>query len=190
MTIPTAPVDPDRPDGRPLPRHLQPGDGWVECTCGRRHWGLHGAAGLFVVRRDAGGAPADVVLQHRAPWSDQGGTWGVPGGAVAPGESPAEGALREAAEEAGITPDDVRVRGEHVLDHGPWRYTTVVADVAPASSLEPRATDAESVEVRWVPLADVGSLPLLPALREAWPHLLALLDGEAGTPAPAEVGAE
>ena len=83
MTIPTEPTPPLSPDDAPrAPRHLQPGDGWVECTCGRRHWGLAGAAGLLVARRGQDGRVGHVLLQHRAPWSDQGGTWGVPGGAI------------------------------------------------------------------------------------------------------------
>ena len=27
------------------------GNGWVRCRCGQRHWGLHGAAGLVLLRR-------------------------------------------------------------------------------------------------------------------------------------------
>jgi 8-oxo-dGTP diphosphatase len=176
VTIPTAPRDPGDPAPR-LPRHLQPGDGWVECACGRRHWGLFGAAGLLLARRGADGRATDVVLQHRAPWSDQGGTWGVPGGAVGPDETSEQGALREAHEEAGIDPATVRVLGERVLDHGPWRYTTVVAELADGADLAPTATDAESVEVRWVPVDDVADLPLLPAFADAWPALRELLDG-------------
>ena len=175
MTIPTSPNDPTSPAPRPA-RHLQPGDGWVECACGRRHWGLHGAAGLLLARRDTDGRVSDVVLQHRAPWSDQGGTWGVPGGAVGPDETPTQGALREAHEEAGIDPAAVRVLGERVLDHGPWRYTTVVAELVDGAALAPRATDAESVEVRWVRADDLADLPLLPAFADAWPTLRALLD--------------
>jgi 8-oxo-dGTP pyrophosphatase MutT (NUDIX family) len=151
----------------------------VECACGRRHWGLHGAAGLLLVRRDADGRPVAVVLQHRAPWSDQGGTWGLPGGARTPHESAVDAALREAAEEAGVDPAAVRVRGTSALTHPDWSYTTVLADeLVP---VEPAATDAESVEVRWVPVEDVTDLPLLPAFADAWPDLrrrLALRDDE------------
>jgi 8-oxo-dGTP diphosphatase len=195
VTIPTSPVGPDSADnavdaGRP-PRHLQPGDGWVECTCGRRHWGLAGAAGLLLARRaTSGDGPAPdaerpdavpgpvthILLQHRAPWSDQGGTWGVPGGAIHPDETPVEGALREAAEEAGVVSEDLRVLGESVLDHGPWRYTTVLAELLPGRDLEARATDAESLEIAWVALEDVFALPLLPAFRDALPDLLTRFD--------------
>lgn len=158
------------------PRHRRPGDGWVECACGRRHWGLHGAAGLMLVRRDDAGRARDVVLQHRAPWSDQGGTWGLPGGAREPDETAVEAALREAHEEAGVDAAAVAVRGEHVLTHPDWSYTTVLADsLAPA--FEPAVTDAESVEVAWVPLDDVADLPLLPAFADAWPTLRARVDG-------------
>ena len=155
-------------------RPPHPGDGWVTCTCGRRHWGVHGAAGLLLARRDAAGRVEAVVLQHRALWSDQGGTWGIPGGARGPDESVLQAALREAAEEAGIDDAAVRVLGEHVLDHGPWSYTTVLAEVAGA--VTPRPTDAESLEIAWVGRDDVTGLPLLPAFAAAWPALLARLD--------------
>ncbi|TFH70435.1 MULTISPECIES: NUDIX hydrolase [Cellulomonas] len=154
----------------PRPTHRRPGDGWVECACGRRHWGLHGAAGLLLVRRDATGAATDVVLQHRAPWSDQGGTWGLPGGAREPQETAVDAALREAHEEAGVDPATVAVRGEHVLTHPDWSYTTVLAEAL--TPFEPAVTDAESLAVAWVPLAEVPDRPLLPAFADAWPTLL------------------
>lgn len=169
------------PGGPPpgVRHHRQPGDGWVQCACGRRHWGLHGAAGLLLVRRDEHGRPVAVVLQHRAPWSDQGGTWGLPGGARTPHESAVEAALREAAEEAGIDPGGVRVLGTSVLEHPDWSYTTVLADeLVP---VEPSATDAESVDVRWVALDDVADLPLLGAFADAWPELRRRLDARRPT---------
>jgi 8-oxo-dGTP pyrophosphatase MutT (NUDIX family) len=104
-----------------------------------------------------------------------GGTWGIPGGALAPDEKPAAGALREAAEEAAIDPAAVHVVGTHVLEHPAWTYTTVVADVVPGYSVEPRAADPESLEVRWTGLDDLGGLTLLPAFGEALPQLLTML---------------
>nr|WP_227425794.1 NUDIX domain-containing protein [Pengzhenrongella sicca] len=150
------------------------------CGQGHRHWGLHGAAGLLLARRGADGTADAVVLQHRALWSDLGGTWGFPGGALAPGESAQSGALREAAEEAGIPAAAVRLRGAVVLDHGGWTYTTVLADAL--VPFEPAATDAESVEVRWVGLNDVERLPLLPAFGAAWGHLRELIERPADSP--------
>lgn len=173
---PGLPSPASAPDGSPpagIPadarHHRTAGDGWVACACGRSHWGRLGAAGLLLVRRDPSGAPDAVVLQHRAPWSDQGGTWGLPGGALAPDEDAETGALREAAEEAGIDPAHVRVTGTSVLRHPDWSYTTVLADAA--GPVEPAATDAESVEVRWVPMDEVAGLPLLAAFGDAWPDL-------------------
>lgn len=167
------PADPTRVPPL-LPRHA--GDEWVACE-GHRHWGLFGAAGLLLARREAGpggpGRVTDVVLQHRALWSDQGGTWGIPGGALAPGEDAVTGALREAAEEAAIEPGTVRVLGEHVLRHPAWSYTTVVAEVVPGTVVRPAAADPESLEVRWARVEELGSLPLLGAFADALPDLLA-----------------
>ena len=94
------------------------GDGWVRCSAGHRHWGRHGAAGLLL--RDRGDGLDRVVLQHRAWWSHQGGTWGVPGGARDSAETAVAAALRETAEEAGISPASVRPTGLLVDDHGGW----------------------------------------------------------------------
>jgi 8-oxo-dGTP pyrophosphatase MutT (NUDIX family) len=152
-----------------------PGDGWVECRCGSRHWGLNGAAGLLAWRLDAAGG-VEIALQHRAEWSHHGGTWGLPGGAIADGETPIEGGLREAAEEAGISPDSLELSATRVLEHPDWSYTTIVARADPDA--EVRATDAESLEVRWASLPEItgdDGLPLLPAFGAALPELLQML---------------
>ncbi|GAB4083942.1 hypothetical protein GCM10028784_05720 [Myceligenerans cantabricum] len=157
---------------RPPPGlHRHDGDVWVDCG-DHQHWGLYGAAGLLLVRRGADGAPEHLVLQHRAPWSHMGGTWGIPGGALAPGESARAGALREAAEEAAVHPDDVDVVGTHVLEHPGWTYTTVVAEVRPGAVVVPRAADAESLAVRWIALAELDGLDLLPPFAASLPELL------------------
>ncbi|PZO97877.1 MAG: septum formation protein Maf, partial [Gardnerella vaginalis] len=104
----------------------QPGDGWVMCDCGRKHWGHNGAAGVLLARRDeTTGRVTHVVMQHRALWSAEGGTWGIPGGAISDGETAIEGALRESFEEANITSQDIDVVGAYCENHGNWRYTTV-----------------------------------------------------------------
>ena len=74
------------------------GDGWVISDHGTHHWGRFGAAGLLV-RAPRSDNPPAVLLQHRAAWSHQGGTWGLPGGALDSHEDPRDAALREAAEE-------------------------------------------------------------------------------------------
>ncbi|HST64859.1 MAG TPA: NUDIX hydrolase [Mycobacteriales bacterium] len=139
------------------------GDGWTRCAAGHRHWGRNGAAGLFL--RDG----QRVVLQHRALWSHQGGTWGVPGGARDSDETVIEAALRETAEEAGIDPAAVRPYGLLVDDHGGWSYSTVLG--VPVKPVDPVPTGGESEDVRWVDVADVDGLPLHPGFAAAWPVL-------------------
>ncbi|WEV72259.1 Maf family protein [Bifidobacterium sp. ESL0790] len=151
----------------------QPGDGWVQCACGRRHWGLNGAAGVLLARRDeTTGEVTDVVMQHRAMWSAEGGTWGIPGGALADGESPIEGALRESYEEANITPEDIEVVGTHREEHGPWAYTTVFAFEKPGHTVNPHPNDDESMEIAWIPIDEVPHRKLLTAMNADWPRFV------------------
>ena len=75
---------------------------------GAHYWGKHGAAGLLLVAPRGDGTAA-VLLQHRAPWSHQGGTWGLPGGARDSDETPKQAAEREAHEEAGLSADQFKV---------------------------------------------------------------------------------
>lgn len=161
----------------PVENVHQPGDGWVDCACGRKHWGTNGASGILLARRDpVSGKVTHVVMQHRAAWSAEGGTWGIPGGATADGESPIEGALRESYEEANITPEDIEVVGSYREDHGPWAYTTVFAFEKPGHTVEPKANDDESMEICWVPIDDVPNRKLLTAMKTDWPRFAARLD--------------
>lgn len=144
------------------------GDGWVRCDAGHEHWGRHGAAGLLVRAPARGGSR--LLLQHRALWSHDGGTWGIPGGARDSDESVVEAALRETSEETSIDVARVRVRGTHSVDHGGWSYTTVVADTdAPLDTVLQR----ESIELRWVPEDEISVLPLHHGFGAAWPLLTA-----------------
>lgn len=139
------------------------GDGWVHCAAGHRHWGRYGAAGLLL--HDAG----QVILQHRAPWTHEGDSWGVPGGARHSDEDPLSAAVREAGEEAGLGRADVDPVGLYVDDHGGWSYATVVARAT--RPLQPMATDAESVSVRWHPVDQVAGLPLHSGFAAAWQRI-------------------
>lgn len=151
------------------------GDGWTQCGGGHRHWGLFGAAGLLLAAPDADGV-VRVLLQHRAAFSHHGDTWGVPGGARGAQESPEQAALREAAEETGLDPAQVRVGGAYVDDHGGWSYATVLGRAE--GLLDVHAEDRESTAVAWVPLGDVGALPLHPGFASSWPAVRELLDQE------------
>ena len=104
------------------------GDGWVVSEGGGHFWGRHGAAGLLLRAPGPDGTFA-VLLQHRAPWSHQGGTWALPGGARDSHESVEEAAVREALEETGVQADLMTVRTTVVTHEVPgWSYTTVIAD--------------------------------------------------------------
>ena len=195
-----------------------PGDGWVDCGCGSRHWGQRGAAGVLAWRwtrpgrpgleaagaaggaGTAGGAGAaggagleavgaagggiEVLLQLRAVWTHQGGTWGLPGGAIAEGEDAWQAALRECEEEAGIPAPLLVPGGRHVQTHPDWTYTTLAAQ-APWGPEWDRLVpaDRESDALAWVALevddggrwAAPSDRDLLPALGAVWPELAPLL---------------
>src|SRR5680860_1848432 len=110
------------------------GNGWVRCRCGLRHWGVFGASGLLLARPAPDGTPGlEVLLQLRAAWTHQGGTWGIPGGATDSHEDPLTGALRETREETGVDPDAVEVLGLVVgADHGDWIYRVCLLYTSPS----------------------------------------------------------
>lgn len=156
----------------PAARHTRlvehDGNGWIRCELGHRHWGRYGAAGLLIVDRRSPGDEPLVLVQHRASWTANGDTWGIPGGARDSHESPAEGALREAHEETGIGSAAVRIGGELIDEHGGWAYTTVLAELLTSVVLVPQE---ESAELRWVPVSSVSALELHPGFALTWPEL-------------------
>jgi len=159
------------PGGLPRRPH-ELGDEWVYGPDGQKFWGRFGAAGLLAWHPSLG-----VLLQLRASWSHFGGTWGLPGGARKMGESAVDAALREAAEEATVPTEAMRVIRESVLDLGFWSYTTVIAEALEAFT--PVIADAESTELRWVALDQVDGLSLHPGFAASWAQLRGEL-GEIG----------
>jgi 8-oxo-dGTP diphosphatase len=140
---------------------------------GAAYWGRHGAAGLLLRALRADGTQA-VLLQHRAPWSHQGGTWGLPGGARDSHETAEQAAVREAHEEAGLPAEQLTVRVSVVTataSGSHWTYTTVVAD---ATGLLETVPNRESSELRWVGEDEVANLPLHPGFAASWHRLRAL----------------
>ena len=143
------------------------GDGWVECACGNKHWGLNGAAGILILRGN------EILLQHRAPWVHNGDTWGIPGGARDSHESTLEGAFREAIEETGIDTELLTPLHTFTDDHGSWKYDTVIARAQ--DELVAHEVNDESHEVRWVEIEKVAELPLHPSFAKSWPELQSIL---------------
>ncbi|TRW82712.1 NUDIX hydrolase [Mycolicibacterium sp. 018/SC-01/001] len=144
------------------------GDGWVVSANGAAYWGRHGAAGLLLRAPLSDGSLA-VLLQHRAPWSHQGGTWGLPGGARDSHETAEQAAIREAHEEAGLPAEQVVVRTTVVTaEVSGWTYTTVIAD---AEELLETTPNRESAELRWVAEDEVAELPLHPGFAASWGRL-------------------
>ena len=144
------------------------GDGWIECGCGSKHWGLNGAAGILIFR------DSQILLQHRAPWVHNGDTWGIPGGARDSHESTLQGAFREAVEETGIDTSLLTPVHTYCDDHGIWKYETVIARAA--EELIAHEVNDESHEVRWVEIEQVELLPLHPSFAKSWPELKEILN--------------
>ena len=154
------------------------GNGWAAGPGGGKKWGLFGAAGLLLVAGT--GSNRKVLMQHRAQWTAAGGTWGLPGGARDSHESCCQAALREAREETSIDTDRVTIV-DQVVTSGPfaadparpdlpggWTYTVVIAH---CDQPLPAQGNDESLELRWVLLEEVASLPLMPAFAASWERL-------------------
>ena len=145
------------------------GDGWIECRCGSRHWGIHGAAGLLLVRS------GKILLQLRAPWVHNGGTWGIPGGARDSHESWREAAMREAIEEIGIDAAMINIESNlsYSDDHGDWRYETIIASVSEGFALG--EANHETIETGWFSIAGIEDLPLHASFAKSWPSIKTLV---------------
>lgn len=146
-------------------------DGFVDCSCGHRHWGLAGAAGLLLWRVQRG--RVEVLLQERAEWAHEGGSWSIPGGARKWDEPAITTALREAHEEAGIAADTVALSFTHRQQHPDWSYVTVVGRALDGFTCT--ADGHESRSLRWVAWNQLDYYPLHPALDAIRDELAPLL---------------
>lgn len=139
------------------------GDGWVLAADGQPRWGIYGAAGLLLRHTDEAGV-RHYLVARRSAHVHHGRTWGIPGGALHRGESPEDGARREAEEEFGSMPA-YAVAEVFVDDAGGWTYSTVVADIAALVNVEP--ITCEHTAARWATLDEMADLALHPGLSRA-----------------------
>src|SRR2546423_14476077 len=147
---------------------------------GGRHWGPRGAAGVLPWTTTPDGR-AWVLLSHRSPHVQAGGTWSTFGGAIDAGETPWQAAVREMGEEIrGIDVSGGTVTAELAAPcaHGcGWTYTTFAVRIEPAGERLPRVRVArdhaawETAGPAWGPPDPVAEPddphPGLPAARPA-----------------------
>ena len=108
------------------------------------------------------------------------GRWQLPGGAIDPGERPAEAMQRECREEAGIDVEPIRIAGvfggpEYRIiysngDEVGWVVTIFEARITAG---EPAASDDETQAVGWFTVEEIDALGLVPSTRETLRCLLA-----------------
>jgi 8-oxo-dGTP pyrophosphatase MutT (NUDIX family) len=130
-----------------------------------------------------------VLLSHRSPNVQAGGTWSTFGGAIDGGETPWHAAVRETSEEIdgidvrlGVVAAELEVPCEH--DCG-WSYTTFVvriqnteASYLPSAQVASGHAAWETAGLAWVPAEQVSDHPgLHPGLRAAWPALRDAISG-------------
>jgi ADP-ribose pyrophosphatase YjhB (NUDIX family) len=125
-----------------------------------------------VVTNEAG----DLLLIRRTDNDN----WALPGGAMELGESLPQAAVREVQEESGVVCEITGLVGiytdpRHVIywtSNGEARQEfSIVLTAAPVSG--ELATSSESSEVRWMPRADLGDLPMHRTMRERIDHYMA-----------------
>ena len=127
----------------------------------------------FVAVRDVTGR---LLLVRRCDSGD----WELPGGHVDPGESAADAAVRETAEESGITVEVTGVVGiytdpGHVIADpgaGLVRQPFAVCFHARPLSGSPGGDQVETSDARWFTTGDIGALPIGPAMRLRIGHAL------------------
>jgi 8-oxo-dGTP pyrophosphatase MutT (NUDIX family) len=97
-----------------------------------------------------------LLWRHRFI-ADQWG-WEIPGGAVDDGESPQEAAAREALEESGWRPGELRHLVTYAPMAGTCRQRFHVFTASTATWVGDPADPSESERVEWVPLDEVRRL--------------------------------
>jgi 8-oxo-dGTP pyrophosphatase MutT (NUDIX family) len=123
------------------------------------------AVTVCVTVRD--GVPCLLITRRSARLRAHAGQWALPGGRREPGETAADGALRELAEEVGLALEPGTVLG--LLDDYVTRSGYVITPVACWAGAAGRLTgsQAEVASVHQVPLADFDVEPRLITIPES-----------------------
>jgi 8-oxo-dGTP pyrophosphatase MutT (NUDIX family) len=108
------------------------------------------------------------------------GDWELPGGHVDPGESASDTAVRETAEESGVTVEITGLVGiytdpGHVIADprtGQVRQPFAVCFHGRPLSGSPGGNQAETSDASWFTLGDIPALPIRPAMRMRITHAL------------------
>lgn len=182
---------------------LHDGDGMCYNSTEEKRWGLNGAAGLLLRAPAEDGTPL-VLMQHRAEWTNSGGTWGIPGGAIDSHETAFEGARREVEEETAVDVAPERVRWEGVTATFPftWVIEREFHEFGPHVTRSGRRyfahnvqrkglwtytticvdlntpasfqANEESLELAWLSEDEVSQLNLINGFATSWPGLQTL----------------
>jgi 8-oxo-dGTP diphosphatase len=131
------------------------------------------APSAFAAARDVTGR---LLLVRRCDTGD----WELPGGHVDPGESASDAAIRETAEESGITVSITSLAGiytdpGHIIADprtGPVRQPFAMCFHARPLCGSPGGDHVETSEARWFTIDDIPALPIQSAIRQRIDHAI------------------
>ncbi|MEV0296605.1 NUDIX hydrolase [Nocardia sp. NPDC050710] len=119
-----------------------------------------------------------VLLLHRNPDGYLGDLWDIPGGSVAPGETPAQAAWREVCQETGL---DVLIADELTHFVNPDTegrdidfHTVTFGCFENALDRDVSLTTSEHYEFEWMSYAEATHVPLVWHVRKTLDHAEAL----------------
>ena len=129
---------------------------------------------------DASGAVLLQLRDDRAPYYPN--VWGLPGGAVEPGETPAEAAVRELQEEAAVGPSaPVRLFARQEL---PAQGRMKNYFYAPTTAVQSDVVLGEGAAMLFVPATEVLNRPFTPGSAEVIQGLVAAATARPWRPSP------